>query len=85
MTDEIEIAGVSVVQVVGAAPCPFCGSKVDVVGAFCEDDEGRDLWSVVCNACGTTGPAESCPTPQMAVAAWNARPVASDGAKAGMT
>jgi len=54
-------------------PCPFCGNADPSI-----DEVDRDIWAIVCEACGCTGPIDQfydCPgqTPEQARARWNRR------------
>ena len=48
--------------------CPFCKSyNLIVAGAG-----GENLWEIICEDCGATGPTKS--TPVLAISGWNNAP-----------
>lgn len=53
-------------------PCPFCGDSDPQI-----DEVEAEVWALVCNGCGCTGPIESYynakQTPERATELWNQR------------
>ncbi len=62
-------AGMSAVEIL---PCPFCGDADPAI-----DQVETDVWALVCNECGCTGPIENYnnaqQSPERAIELWNKR------------
>jgi Lar family restriction alleviation protein len=58
---------------IAIVPCPFCGNADPMI-----DEIDMDVWAVVCDDCGCTGPYQNddgtATVGQKAIELWNKRP-----------